>query len=221
MAYRTLGELRQELQDRLGFGLAGSSGNINRRILNSFLRDAQWQLYWQAEWPALTLWADVTIASGSAAVSYPSDVNMDRILRFGVNIGTAGSPQWTEMCEGIDLMHYNSYTTTSGYPVRYARRASGFEILPARDRDYTGKLFYLTPLARFTQDGDPSTIDDSIVFLMALANGKAHYKHRDADQYASQLTAALARVKSTQWGNQRFLPKDRRQSEPLPRPTVV
>ena len=64
-------------------------------------------------------------------------------------------------------------------------------------------------------------IDDGIVFLMALANGKAHYKHKDADQYASQLTAVLARLKSTQWGTQRFLANDGQVTEPLPRPEVV
>ena len=109
--YRSLGELRQELQDRLGFGSAGSSGNINRRILNSFLRDAQWQLYWQAEWPSLTLWADFTIASGAPRLPIRPTSNTDRILRFGVNIGSSGSPNWHELREGIDLEHYNSYTT--------------------------------------------------------------------------------------------------------------
>ncbi len=220
MPYRALGELRQELQDRLGFGSAGSAGNANRRILNSFLRDAQWQLYWQAEWPALTLWSDLTIGSGGGAVAYPADVNMDRILGFIVNIGSVSSPQWVPMHEGIGMREYNEFTTP-GYPVRYARRANGFEILPARDQSYTGKLYYMTPLDRFSEDADPATIDDGIVFLMALANAKAHYKHKDADAYASQLTAVLSRLKSTQWGNKRFLPSDRQQPEPLPRPTVV
>lgn len=220
MTYRTLGELRQELQDRLGYGAAGSASNINRGILNSFLRDAQWQLYWQAEWPALTFRDDFTIASGAATVSYDPTWNMDRIIWVAVNLGTAGSPQWRGMDEGINLEHYNGFTTP-GYPVRYERMATGFEILPTRDQAYTGKLKFMSPLDRFTQDSDAATIDDGIVFLMALANAKAHYRQKDADQYASQLTAVLARLKSTQWGNKRFLPDYRQSSEPLPRPIVI
>ena len=220
MAYRTLGELRQELQDRLGFGSAGSSGNINRRILASFLRDAQWQLYWQAEWPTLTNVGDFVITSGAGSVAYSPSWNMDRIIRMMVNIGSVDSPQWLPMLEGIELEVYN-VSHIPGYPVRYERRGTGFEIVPARDRDYTGKVKYMSPLSRFSEDKDPATIDDGIVFLMALANGKAHYKHRDADIYASQLTAVLSRLKATQWGNKRFLPSDKRDVEPLPRPQVV
>jgi hypothetical protein len=220
MPYRALGQLRQELQDRLGFGSAGSAGNINRRILVSFLRDAQWQLYWQAEWPSLTFNGDYTIPIGSSTVPYESAWNMDRLLWHGVNIGSSGSPQWVKLNEGIQLEHYNAFTT-AGYPVRYERRATGFEILPARDRAYTGKVRYMAPLRAFEQDDDIATIDDGIVFLMALANAKAHYKHRDADIYASQLTAVLSRLKSTQWGNQRFMPADRLPPPPMPRPTVI
>lgn len=220
MTYRTLGALVQELQDRLGFGAAGSAANANRRILKSFLRDAQWQLYHQAIWPALLTLEDFTISSGSATVAYDADWNTDRILWVGANIGTVGSPQWTKLDEGIDLCHYNEYVTT-GYPSRYARRATGFEILPARDQAYTGKVAYMAPLSAFSQDGHAATIDDGIIFLMALANAKAHYKHKDADQYASQLTAVLTRIKSTQWGNQRFLPPGRNEPPPMPRPIVV
>lgn len=221
MPYRTLGELRQELQDRLGFGAAGSAANANLRILNSFLRDAQWQLYHQAHWPALLTVEDFTIGSGSGVVAYASTWNTDRIIKIAANIGTAGTPQWVDLFEGIDTEHYNHYSTTPGYPCRYERRSNGLQILPTRDQNYTGKITYMAPLSAFTQDAHRATIDDGIVFLMALANAKAHYKHKDADQYASQLTAVLTRIKGTQWGNKRFLPRGSEPPDPLPRPVVV
>ena len=44
---RNLGSLRQELRDRLGFASFGSQAGINTAILDSFLRQAQEQLYWE------------------------------------------------------------------------------------------------------------------------------------------------------------------------------
>ena len=44
---RNLGSLRQELRDRLGFAAFGSQAGINTALLDSFLRQAQEQLYWE------------------------------------------------------------------------------------------------------------------------------------------------------------------------------
>jgi hypothetical protein len=50
-------------------------------------------------------------------------------------------------------------------------------------------------LDRFTQDADRATLDDEMVLLHALANGKAHYRHPDAESYKGQLDALMARIR--------------------------
>lgn len=49
----TLGELRVELQARLGYAAATSVSTVNSALLNSFLRRAQDQLYWEYHFPEL------------------------------------------------------------------------------------------------------------------------------------------------------------------------
>ena len=49
MTYKTLGELRSDLSRRLGFGAQGSSV-INSALLDTFLQNAQDQLFAAFEW---------------------------------------------------------------------------------------------------------------------------------------------------------------------------
>ena len=218
MAYQTLGELRSLLQQRLGFGSSGAASGINATTIDNFLFNAQIQLYWHTDWKKLTFYADKTVGSGQTLIDYPTtasgapaDANPDRILKLAVLVNGL----WIPIEEGIGTEHY-SYSDRKYYPQRYERYGQ-IELWPQADQVYTVRVWYIRELARFTQDNDRTTIDDDLVFLHALANGKAHYRHPDAEVYAGQLATMLSDIKTKQFGNRSFSRGSSRETQLRPR----
>jgi hypothetical protein len=87
------------LQNRLGFGAAGAAAGVNAPIIDSFLFNAQVQLYEQFDWPRLKYRADKTMGIGQTLYDYPTiaagapaDANEDRILDVEVNLTSTGQP---------------------------------------------------------------------------------------------------------------------------------
>lgn len=73
----------------------------------------------------------------------------------------------------------------------------------------------------FASDNDVATVDDHAVFLLALANAKAHYKQPDARDVMGQFEVYLQNLVSGTHGTARYVPG--RHAEPVyvePRPTV-
>ena len=210
--YRTLGELRAELAKRLGFGAAGSAG-INAGLLDSFLQNAQEQLYEQFDWRHLIKYDEKTTGVGQTLYDWATDCELTRIREISLYDGA----RWVPMIEGIDWAMRSD--DTQSIPHRYERFAQ-MEIWPAPDAAYTIRRYYTQSPARFTQDNDRASIDDALVFLHALTNAKAHYRHPDAQGYSSQLSAMMDKLK----GKNRGLAVHRR-GEPddvyLARPRIV
>lgn len=224
MTYRTLGDLRADIQNRLGFGSAGASAGINVPIVDSFLFNAQVQLYNQFDWKRITYRADKTMGVGQSLYDYPTtaagapaNANEERILKVEVNLTTSGNPRWREVSQGIDTIHRNALVT-NGAPQRYETYAQ-IEVLPAADQAYTLRIWYIGALGRFSQDSDRATIDDNLIFLHALANAKAHYRQPDAATYSSQVESLLTQLKAKGYTKRRFIRGGERDVEP--RPVVV
>lgn len=218
MAYQTLGELRSLLQQRLGFGSSGAASGINAATIDNFLFNGQIQLYWHTDWKKLTFYADKTVGVGQTLIDYPTtatgapaDANAERILRLAVLVNGI----WQPITEGIDPDHY-TYIDRQYYPQRYERYGQ-IELWPQADQVYTVRVWYIRELARFTQDNDRTTIDDDLVFLHALANAKAHYRHPDAEIYAGQLSTLLSNIKTKQFGNRTFKRGSNNEIEVRPR----
>jgi hypothetical protein len=91
---------------------------------------------------------------------------------------------------------------------------------PEPDDTYTLRLDYYALPARFTQDSDRASVDDSAVFLLALANAKAHYRHPDAKIYAQQAETTLRALRGKQHGNRRYF-KGRQERQTMTRPGRV
>lgn len=205
MAFQTLGELRSQIQQRLGFGASGAVAGATAATVDSFLSNAQVQLYLAVDWKKLQHYADKTVGVGQTLIDYPTlaagapaDANPDRILKIAVSVNGL----WVDLVEGIETQHY-SYVDRQYYPQRFERYAQ-IELWPQADKTYTVRIWYIRELARFTQDNDRATIDDDLIFLHAMANAKAHYRQPDAETYAGQLTSALNNLKSKQFGNRTF-----------------
>lgn len=216
MPYRTLGELRAALRTRLGFSAAGAAAGVNQEIINNFLSEAQITLYWTHDWARLRKYSDVTIGLQETLVDYPSDCNPERIRAVSVldnNIWTPPLPK------GIDPALY-TYQSNYARPDRWEPYEQ-MEFWPAADQVYTARVFYVKNLLPFVVDEDVATIDDSLVFAVALADAKAHYRHPDAANYGSKSQALLSQLKAKNWGKTVFHPHDYTQSEVLAKPVTV
>ena len=192
MIYRTLGELRSDLSRRLGFGAQGSSG-INSALLDSFLQNAQDQLFAAFEWRNLIKYDEKTTGVGQVNYDWATDCDPTHIREIAVYGGT----RWVPMDEGITFAHRSSDIPSR--PCRY-ERYSQMEVWPEPDAAYTIRRYYVATPARFTQDNDRASIDDGLVFLHALTNAKLHYRQEDGQAYANQLNSMLEKLKSKNRG---------------------
>lgn len=192
MVNKTLGELRSTLALRLGFGATGSAG-INAGLLDSFLQNAQYQLFAQFEWRHLIKYDEKTTGVDQALYDWAVDCDPSRIREIAINDGS----RWVPMHEGISFaMRSNDSQAT---PMRYERYAQ-MEVWPVPDAVYTIRRYYTATPARFTEDNDRASIDDALVFLHALANAKLHYKQADGEGYGSQLQTMMEKLKGQSRG---------------------
>lgn len=219
----TLGELRGRVLRRLGF--ASSLNQIGpgyKELVDDFIRDAQEILFIRMDLARMTRlfsWAvvpDVRYydlkANQDACVK---KLSPDRIEWVGYteSIPTAQSTQaWSTLEHGIPAELYSSETT--GRPLRYEVR-QGIEIWPTPS--VAGSLvirgqFGLLPLI---DNNDETTVDPQAIFLLAIANAKAHLTQPDANNYVSQLETYIAFQLAQQHRTQRYLPGERASGIPF------
>ena len=192
MQYRTLGELRSELSKRLGFGAQGSAG-INSSLLDSFLQNAQVQLFASFEWRNLIKYDEKTTGVGQTLYDWADDCDPTHLRQVAIYDGS----RWVPMDEGIT---WDMRSDDQQFQPSHYERYSQMEVWPAPDAAYTIRRYYAAKPARFTQDNDRASIDDALVFLHALTNAKLHYKQTDGEVYANQLNAMLEKMKSKNRG---------------------
>lgn len=118
MQQRTLGDLRQDLQDRLG-----QSSQVltpaNKRLLNSFLREAHDFLVMQYTWPELKRDWVFNLVAGQTLYPLPTDGcgYAPDDLRF-ISVHTKVADAWSPAMDcGIDPRLYVDSLT--GIPCRY------------------------------------------------------------------------------------------------------
>lgn len=205
---RTLMDMREELIDRLNFASQAASDNATVRLANSFLRNAQAQLYWQYDFPELRYKWTIALVAGTVSYAWPTNVaGADGIAvepRRLVNISVAdGATRGPPLREGITPSMYSN--AVSGIPTHYEGRGQ-IEFWRTPDQAYTAHLDGFRKLKAFATDADVCTVDDELVFMLALANGKAHYRQADAEIYAREMNAMLARLKGAAHGGRRYIP---------------
>ncbi|MEX2964485.1 hypothetical protein [Microbulbifer sp. TYP-18] len=192
--YRTLEKLRQQLSARLGFGGQAGASSVNAPILNSFLYDAQQQLWEQVDWHHLIRFADKTVGYGQRLLEYPQDCDPERVLSVAVYDGV----EWLPLARGIDWQHRDPLNTLDR-PCRW-EMADQLELHPQADRTYPLRIRYVRKPDRFEGEGDRASLNDNLIFLHALYNAKLHYRQPDADRYGAQLESELLQVKSRSRG---------------------
>lgn len=199
MSFRTLGALRADLLARLGMGGMGASGGANQTLMDALLRDAQLQLYRKQDWKHLHDYLDITTGVGQNLYDFPATGTMDpttgctnykRILRVETNV----SGQFVPIREGITTAMWSTMETKS-QPQRY-ERFKQIMVYPKADAAYTLRVWFVADMLPLTEDAHVCTLDDEMVLLHAVANGKAHYRQPDAQVYSDQLKDLLGHVRS-------------------------
>lgn len=186
---KTLGELRSELQIRLGFGMAGQSGVVNSPLFDSFIRSAQEQLLEQYTFLRLKAVDERLTGSLQQFYDYPEGCDADNIVNMSIKWNGRVIP----LTEGIKVTDRGFHP--SGPPQKYERRDQ-IELWPIPSTtEFTLRTEFIKTPTQLVNNSDRVSIDSQLVFLHALSNAKAHYRQPDAQTYSSQLDALLVKLK--------------------------
>lgn len=221
----TLAELRNRLARRLGFSVQEAMGALPpgmSDLLDDFIRQAQEVLYRRYSVFRMERWYTWDMVAGTRF--YDLDANADactkkldprKVTWCGIS---QGDDSWRPLVCGINPTMYTSQGP--GIPSHYEIRQC-IEVWPSPSDD-TWKLrakgyFGLQPLVA---DTDETTIDPEAIFLLALANAKAHYGQPDANNYASMATAYVRDLVRGQHHTRRYVPGEC-EPPPMVRPVPV
>ncbi|MEY2160409.1 MULTISPECIES: hypothetical protein [unclassified Rhodanobacter] len=135
-------------------------------------------------------------------------------------VGVVRDGLWCPLICGIEPEMYSVNGNGNGWPLRYEIRQC-IEVWPAPGAT-EGSLVVKGHfgLEAFAADTDKTTIDDRLVFLLALSNAKAHYGRPDAGNYVQELETLMGNLVAGSHQTRRYLPgHDRRQDYVYSRPT--
>lgn len=205
---RTLGELMTELRARLGFMTQGSAASGNEATIKSFLQEAHDYVYDELEPPVLRKKATIALTAGSYLYDWHNDAEAEdidpgNVMSVWVKVSdTIREP----LRQGIDE-HDRSFDTLREQPQKYDTLNGQIEVWPVPERDYDLIVEYIAGKGRFEQASDRPSVPDRLVFLYALANAKAHYRHPDAQASATSFQNMLGKAKMKQRENRRYFAK--------------
>lgn len=223
---RTLKSLRDELARRLGYGAQVDNlppGMTD--LLNSFLQGAQRALYRRYDVLRTERFYTWNMTAGTRYYDLADNrdtctrkLDPRKITWAGVSQGCG---DWTELRCGINPLLYTNEDMT-GRPERYEIRQC-IEVWPApADESYQLRLKGNFGLDPFLADTDATTVDDELVFLLALANAKAHYGKPDANNYIQQLETMMMNMVAGAHNTRRYVPgRDNRRDMVYTRPVPL
>jgi len=180
-------------------------------ILNDFLLNAQTYLYrryTQLHTRRLFRWK---VSPGQRFYSL-KDNDEDVLCNFQMDplkqIEWAGIQDtrnvWYPLIEGIPPQLY-TMIDKPWRPARYEIRQC-IELYPSPDQTYWLWIKAHFGLASFVNDSDSTTIDSELVFMHALANAKAHYGQKDADNIEAQANAYRKELIAGSHGTKKYVP---------------
>lgn len=149
---------------------------------------------------------EVTTAGTSNATEpvWPTTVGgtiVNGTVTFTVRAPAAAT--WSPMRQGINPLEYS--VANKGRPY-YFNLGESLELWPTPDKTYVIWLRGHLGIKNFYADTDECTIDSRLIFLMALANAKAHYGQPDGGGYFRQLEVMLGRLVKYSHGAKRYIP---------------
>lgn len=202
--YRTLGELMTELRARLGFVTQGPASSSNEQIMRSFLQEGHDYVFEKLQPPAQRKIAELALTRGSRLYDWINDADGSQIdpgRVLGVWL-MKGDEIYIKLRQRGDFE--GRPDEDEGQPSSYAHLSGQMEIYPVPDGNYTLRIEYLQDKNRFTQPADRPSVPDRLVFLYALANAKAHYRHPDSQAAGATFESMLADAKAKQKEGKRY-----------------
>jgi hypothetical protein len=206
-----LSELRRELMAETFQSLSPNQTTSSLPFYNYQLDRVQREQWNDIEWPHLTIYKDVPMATGQRYYDYPPQLPFDSIFRMwwpqGVN--------WVPLDYGINPQTYAAmggelvqawpprrwrncavYDETSGQ----TQPAAQFEVwpIPPPNQPYSLRIEGNAPLNPLIEDTDICVIDATLIVLFAAAeilagqkSESASLKLQKANQYRRMLIARL------------------------------
>ncbi len=220
---KTLAQMREYLMIRLGLGAMVSTPLPGVAVtLNSFLRDAQEQIYRQYKvfrlerfftWPLLTGVRFYDLPDNEDVCTKKLDPRM--ITWVGIS---EGDNFWRQLVCGIKPEFY--YGDISSWPTHYEIRQCIEVWPPPSSDDWKLRIKGYFGLLPLEVDTDVNTIDYEAIQLFALANAKAHYGQPDAANYMGQYRDYIGAVTAGSHHTRRYVPNTE-QSYPPPLPVLT
>lgn len=206
---RTLAQMREYLMIRLGWGAMVATPLPGVAVtLNSFLRDAQEQIYRQ--YKVFRLERYFTWAMTPGVRFYDLDSNEDVCTkkldpRMVTWVGISeGDNFWRQLVCGIKPEFY--YGDISSWPTHYEIRQCIEVWPPPSSDDWKLRIKGYFGLLPLEVDTDVNTIDYEAIQLFALANAKAHFGQPDAANYMGQYRDYIGAVTAGSHHTRRYVP---------------
>lgn len=203
---KTLGQLRRDLRARLGFAVQGPAAENNRDVLNNILQEGHEFIAAEVDAAVMRKKCTIRMQAGSYLYDWHNDaededIDPSRVLSIWVVVGeTRRDP----LVQGISERH-REQSDLRDYPTRYDTLNGQMEVWPIPGGGYDVIIEYIAPLSRFEQDQDRPSVPSRLLFLYALSVAKAHYRHPDAKVAGETFNRMLARYKSDQHENHRYV----------------
>lgn len=218
----TLASLRRRMLIRLGFSAQAATPPPGMAdLLDDFLRSAQVLLY--NRYPATRSRRMFTWELRAGVRFYDLEANrgLCTLKLDGRRITWAGVSQgddvWTPIICGIPP---EAYTTRSSGIVQWYEVRQCIEVWPPPSDDaWLLRIKGDVGLLPLVADTDRTTVDAEGVFLLALANAKAHYNKPDARDAGAQAQGFMRDLTAASHGTRRYIPGETQlpHNRPFPR----
>jgi len=194
---KMLQEVRKEILARIGFSDTQGHDN-NKLLIDTMIEHAQNRLYFHYDYMQTRKTSNKTLAAGSVLYDVPTDCDYRRIIDMLI-INDNGKYQ--PLKHGVDYQDEN--ITDRSIPTKYDFRNGQILVSPTPDNAYVVRFEYFQKPSVLTQDSDVLTIDDEIVFTLALVDAKNHYRMESAIEQA-EFKAQLNKKQAATFGDKRF-----------------
>jgi len=200
--------MERRIQVRLGRAAMSVMPAGSSELIRDFMESAQKLLYRKYVCFRTKRWFTWDMSAGQRFFSFGANRDAfnqrldPRLIEWaGVSLGDA---VWRELICGINPVLYSPQQQSLS---QYYQVRQGIEVWPAMSNSSWQLRIYGTfDLMPFTADTDISTIDAEAIFMLALANAKAHYGQPDAGNYMSELQEYIGELTAGNQPTRRFFP---------------
>jgi hypothetical protein len=201
---RTLSAIRNDIVVRLGYSANTVLPPGMQTLVDSFINDANEQLYERYPVMRLERWWTWQTQVGQKFYDVPIDCTKYLDTRHITGAWLQDDDAWFPLVAGINPLLFNQVYLS--LPQYYEVR-DVFELWPVPDK--ATYLFHIKGKigpALMVADDDLTTVDARPVFLFALANAKAHYQQPDASRYDRQLEIMIGKLTGGSHYSKRYIP---------------